>query len=317
MAASDHSRRRLLRRPAALVCPIRLRQTPTWFPMVVHDNQGLAGERQGKACAPSLHVPLSPTMEPAEYTRLAAVEDSTWYFRALHGHVWRELSRRLDVEATILDAGCGTGGLIRRLGSRRVGWKWTGVDFSPLALELARERCGVTADLREGSVTALPFENSVFDAVVSADVLYHLDDDSAALREFHRVLRPEGVLVVNVPAYHWLWSYHDEAVHGRRRYGRGELLEKVARAGFVRGRATHWNLLPLPLIFARRKLFPPARRGSDVGKLPAPVEAGMRGAMAIESACLAAFGLLPAGSSILAVANRSAGNEIRCESAIK
>ena len=113
---------------------------------------------------------------------------------------------------------------------------------------------------------------------------------------------------MNVPAYDWLWSYHDEAVHGRRRYGRGELLEKVARAGFVRGRATHWNLLPLPLIFARRKLFPPTRTGSDVGKLPAPVEAGMRGVMAIESACLAAFGVLPAGSSVLAVADKAAGN---------
>ena len=174
-----------------------------------------------------------------------------WYFRALHGHIWRELSRRLGAEAALLDAGCGTGGLIRRLGPRRVGWKWTGVDFSPLAVELARERCGATADLRESSVTALPFENGVFDAVVSADVLYHLDDDSAALREFHRVLRPGGVLVVNVPAYRWLWSYHDEAGHGRRRYGRAELLEKVARAGFVRGRAMHWNLLLRPLIIAR------------------------------------------------------------------
>ena len=244
-------------------------------------------------------------MLPAEYTRLAAVEDSAWYFFALHGHVWRELSRRLDAEAAVLDAGCGTGGLIRRLAPRQKGWKWTGVDLSPLALELARDRCGAIADLRAGSVTALPFENAVFDAVVSADVLYHLDDDVAALREFHRVLRPDGVLVVNVPAYRWLWSYHDEAVHGRRRYDRRELLQKVAWAGFVRGRATHWNLLPLPLIVARRKLFPPARSGSDVGMLPAPVEAGLRGAMAIETACLAAFGVLPAGSSVLAVATSS------------
>ncbi len=256
-------------------------------------------------------------MESTEYTRLAAVEDSMWYFRALHSHIWRELSRRLGTEAALLDAGCGTGGLIRRLGPRRVGWKWTGVDVSPLALELVRKRCGATADLQEGSVTALPFDNGVFDAVVSADVLYHLDDDSAALREFHRVLCPGGVLVVNVPAYRWLWSYHDEAVHGRRRYGRAELLEKMSWAGFVRGRATYWNLLPLPLIIARRKLFPPARSGSDVQKLSAPVEAGLRGAMAIESACLAGFGTLPAGSSVLAVADRAAGNDIRREPGTK
>src|SRR5262245_3690370 len=130
-------------------------------------------------------------MEAVEYARLAAVEDSTWYFRSLHGHVWRQLSRRLNPGATVLDAGCGTGGLVRRLGPRQKGWKWTGVDFSPLALELARKRCGATVDLRPASVTALPFENDTFDAVVCADVLYHVDDDLAALREFHRVLRPE------------------------------------------------------------------------------------------------------------------------------
>jgi SAM-dependent methyltransferase len=253
---------------------------------------------------------MSPTMESGEYTRLAQVEDTAWYFRTLHRHVERELSCRLAAEAAILDAGCGTGGLIRRLASRR-GWKLTGVDLSSLAIELARKRCDTNADLREGSITALPFENDAFDAVVSADVLYQLEDDWAALRELHRVLRPEGVLVVNVPAYQWLWSYHDEAVRGRRRYGHGELREKMARAGFVPARVTHWNMLPLPLIIARRKLFSPARTGSDVQQLPALIEAGLRGAMAIETACLAVLGALPAGSSLLAVAEKRARSEIR------
>ena len=45
---------------------------------------------------------------------------------------------------------------------------------------------------------------------------------------------------MNVPAYQWLWSYHDEAVEGRRRYTRNGLLEKISAAGFVRSSATHW-----------------------------------------------------------------------------
>jgi SAM-dependent methyltransferase len=243
-------------------------------------------------------------MEAAEYRKLAEVEDAMWYFRALHAHVERELARTLgDKKSAVLDAGCGTGGLIRRLAPQRPAWNWTGVDVSPLACELARERVG-GAEIREASVTALPFGDAALDAVVSADVLYHVDDDVAALREFSRVLRPGGAVVINVPAYRWLWSYHDEAVHSRRRYGRGEMLAKLKAAGFDSGWATHWNALPLPLVVARRKLFPAPQAGSDVRLFPAPVEAAFNAAMALERAWLRSVGRLPFGSSILAVARK-------------
>jgi SAM-dependent methyltransferase len=243
-------------------------------------------------------------MEAAEYRKLAEVEDAMWYFRALHAHVERELARLLgDSKSAVLDAGCGTGGLIRRLAPRRPKWTWTGVDVSPLACELARERVGVV-EIREASVTALPWDDAVFDAVVSADVLYHVDDDAAALREFFRVLRPGGIVVINVPAYRWLWSYHDEAVDARRRYGRGEVLANLAAAGFGSSRATHWNALPFPLVVVRRKLFPAPRDGSDVRLFPAPLEAAFNAAMALERVWLQGVGRLPFGSSILAVARK-------------
>ena len=240
-------------------------------------------------------------MDEEEYRKLAAVEDAMWYFRALHAHIGRELAARLPAgPARILDAGCGTGGLIRRLGPLRPEWQWTGVDLSPLACQLARER-GV-ADVREASVTALPFSDGEYTAVVSADVLYHLEDDEAALREMARVLRPGGIAVINVPAHRWLWSYHDVAVSGRRRYTRAELAGKVQRAGLTTLRLTHWNTVLLPFIAARRKLWPAPRGGSDV-KLAAPwVETTLSGVMSVESAWMQNAGDLPMGSSILAVA---------------
>lgn len=244
-----------------------------------------------------------PHMEAREYHTLAAVEDSMWYFRALHGHIWRELDAHLPAgPGRILDAGCGTGGLIRRLAPRRPEWRWTGVDESPVACQLARER-GAT-EVHQASVTALPFRDGEFAAVVSADVLYHLDDDEAALREMARVLRPGGVLVINVPAHRWLWSYHDVAVAGRRRYTRGELTGKLARAGLRSQRVTHWNFVLLPLVALRRKLLPAPRERSDV-RLGAPwTEKTLSGVMAVESAWLRTGANLPAGSSILAVATR-------------
>ena len=242
-------------------------------------------------------------MEAEEYRQLAAVEDDMWYFRALHTHIERALVANLPAgPQRILDAGCGTGGLIRRLGARHPEWQWTGVDVSPLACQLARER-GAT-DVREASVTALPFADGEFAAAVSADVLYHLDDDQAALREMARVIRPGGVLVLNVPAHRWLWSYHDIAVSGRRRYARNEVASKLAGAGLKLQRLTHWNSLLLPLLAVRRKLLPAPAGRSDV-RLASPwLEKMLSGVAATEAAWLRTGASFPVGSSILAVATR-------------
>lgn len=246
-------------------------------------------------------------MEPAEYRRLAEVEDEMWYFRALHAHLSRELHRNLGGGRPwhVLDAGCGTGGLIRRLQPLQPGWRWTGVDASDLACRLARERVP-GGNVVQARLEALPFPAATFDAVVCADVLYHLHDDEVALRELARVLRPGGCLVVNVPAHRWLWSYHDVAVHAVRRYDRAELRTKVERAGLQVNRLTHWNTLLLPVLAVRRKLLPAPAGGSDVHSYPSILDAGFRGATWLEQLGLASGVDFPCGSSLLAVAHKTA-----------
>jgi SAM-dependent methyltransferase len=244
-------------------------------------------------------------MQSAEYAKLAAVEDRMWYFQVLHRRIEDQLRLHLGERATLLDAGCGTGGLIRRLAKWHPGWLWAGVDRDPLAIGLAGGRVGPAARLVEGSVTALPFPDASFDAVVSADVLYHLDDDAAAVAEAFRVLRPGGVFLVNVPAYPWLWSYHDDAVGGRRRYRRAGLVALLRAAGFAWVRATHANLPVFPLVVARRKLLPAPKGGSDVELQPAPVEAALGALGRLENLWLRDGGTLPFGSSLFAVAVRA------------
>ncbi len=242
-------------------------------------------------------------MHPDEYHKLAQVEDRMWYFHALHERIEAALRDTLgEARGQVLDAGCGTGGLIRRLSARHPAWEWTGVDADPTALRLARDR--TAAPLVEASVTALPFAEGAFDAVVSADVLCNLDDDVAALREMRRVLRPGGLLVINVPACRWLWSYHDEAVHSRRRYERAQLRDALRAGGFEQLRVTYRQTLLLPLIAARRKLLPPPASGSDVAVSAPVVDAVLRAVTRVEAGLLATCGSLPCGASLFATALR-------------
>jgi SAM-dependent methyltransferase len=236
---------------------------------------------------------------------MAGVEDAMWYYRALHRHVTRSLTRVLGptAEARVLDAGCGTGGLLRRLHEARPAWLLTGLDFSPLACEISRERTG--REVVQGSVAALPFADATFDAVVSCDVICQVTDPAMALREFHRVLKPGGSVVLTMPAYRWMYSYHDREVGNLRRYGRGEVDELLRSAAFTITAGTYWNTLLFPLAVLRRKCFPPAVPTSDVGLFPAPVETLFNGLMAAEHAWLGLGASLPFGNSVLTVARKS------------
>lgn len=243
-------------------------------------------------------------MHPDEYLKLAEVEDQMWYFRALHGHVLRELTQRLTprISGEILDAGCGTGGFLKRASAVMPQRHFRGIDLSPMACELARERCAAT--IGQASITALPFAADSFAAVVSLDVLVQIPDPETALAEFYRVLKPGGVAVINAAAYRWLWSYHDEAVQSKRRYTRPELRNLLQAVGFQIERATYWNFLPLPLIIVRRKILPKPREASDVKVYPRSIERIFDWGMAAEHWWMTRLGPLPAGCSVFMVARK-------------
>lgn len=242
-------------------------------------------------------------MQIDEYRKLAETEDRMWYFAALHRRLEHGLVSVLPPgPARVLDAGCGTGGFLRRMQAKHPDWQLTGVDLSPLACQLARER--TTAPIVEAPITLLPFADGAFDGVVCGDVLYHLTDVGAALRELARCLRPGGALVTNEPAYRWLWSYHDDAVESKHRFRRRELRRLATAAGFDVKFASYANLLALPLIVARRKVLPPSRPTSDVRLYPAPIEAGFAALARIEHAWIRTGVASPAGSSVFLVATK-------------
>jgi len=243
-------------------------------------------------------------MNNDEYLKLAEVEDRMWYFRSLHEHVRRELAPVVRTGGEVLDAGCGTGGLILRLRERHPEWRYAGIDFMPLACELARQRCGPQVDVRVASVTELPFADESFDAVVSADVVCQVENPETAAKEFFRVLRPGGVVVLNCPAYMWMWSYHDDSCQTKHRYTRPEMAALLDGAGFGGTRTTHWNALPFPVVWAKRKLFRTDKDTSDVKEYPRIVDTVFGGLMAVEHAWRRLGGTWAWGTSVFAHARK-------------
>jgi SAM-dependent methyltransferase len=141
------------------------------------------------------------------------------------------------VRPRILDVGCGTGANLVALG--RFG-EVEGVDISPDAIEFCRER-GLN-NVRLGQAERLPYEDRTFDIVTSFDMVEHLDDDLAGLREIRRVLRPGGRTLIFVPAFMFLWGVQDDVSNHRRRYTLPQLCNTVRAAGFEIDRATYANI---------------------------------------------------------------------------
>lgn len=238
-------------------------------------------------------------MEQSEYVRLAAAEERMWWFRGLHANLLAALAAG-PAPQRLLDAGCGTGGLLARLAGALPKALLVGLEIDAGAAALARGKGRFALVI--GSVDRPPFAAESFDAVLSADVLCHRGvDEARALAGFRRCLRRGGLLVLNLPAHRWLYSAHDAAVDNARRYARTELCRHLAQAGFTRIRARHWNSLLFPLMVLRRKLWPRAG-ASEVELLPAPVERLFAAVLAVERWLLRAGLSLPFGGSILVTA---------------
>ena len=196
-------------------------------------------------------------MNSTEYDSMAQAEVFHWWYRGLRTQLAQARSRHLPAEPVrLLDAGCGTGGNLRHLGMRDA---VCGIDRAPEALAWCR-RQGLTHTAR-AEVAALPFPDAAFDGVVSCDVLYHraVVDKVAALREMARVVRPGGMLFINVPAFEFLRSSHDVAIHTGTRFTKRTLRPLLDEANLHVRELRYWNTFLFPAAAATRLL----RRGDE------------------------------------------------------
>ncbi len=236
---------------------------------------------------------------------MARLEDDHWWFRARRDILERAVARFVGETGLALTVGVGITREAEMLAKRT----------RLVAIDRARidPRCLDVALPAQADATAIPFGDSVFDAVFLFDVLEHVDEESKALSEIRRVLRPGGKLLVTVPAFMFLFGLQDEVSEHKRRYRRRPLVDLLRRSGFQVDYASYFNTLLFPPIAAVRvfrRVFPETRSTATNGasdfdlRLPGAVETALEKLFSLERHAIGNASL-PVGISILCSARRS------------
>jgi len=244
-------------------------------------------------------------MDAALYPRVAAVEDTHWWFGGRRAICDRLLDHlELPPKAAILELGCGTGGNFPMLARRG---QLYALDADEAALGFAASR-GLARLARGFLPTGFPFARGCFDLVVMTDVLEHLDEESDSLAVVRRSLKPGRWLLMTVPALKWLWSEHDVTHHHQRRYAPEQLQRLLDEAGFTTEFLSYYNFILFPAIACVRllqRLRPAGARENGRHDLKMPsrlVNALLFGLLSSERQVLSRF-RLPIGISLIALAH--------------
>lgn len=190
-------------------------------------------------------------MDSTAYDKTDELENRYWWYvgrRFVFDNMLGRLYTR-GKDSLIADVGCGTGGNIKTL---QMHGRVVGLDISQKALDYCHSKGLTNTHLMPDRIPETGLESQSVDLITMFDVLEHIQDDRAALREYNRVLKPGGMIFLTVPAFKLLWSELDEHLHHFRRYKRGELEKKLKEAGFEIVKSSYLFFFTFPLVFLYR-----------------------------------------------------------------
>lgn len=246
------------------------------------------------------------------------------YFECLHkientAHYWhvsrkelilnliKKYYRRKNIDVgqiKMMELGCGNGSILHYL--EKNGINIEGGDIFLEGLKLCRQI--TTAPLYHLDARHMPFQER-YDIIGAFDMLEHIENDSAVIQEIRRSLKPQGILILTVPANKALWSNFDDMAHHFRRYGKKELSETLEKNGFQIEFISHlfFFLFP-PIYFFRlfRNLLKMPQRNLDEYtelKLIPIFNYFALGLMKIEKSLMSVI-RFPFGSSLVAIATK-------------
>lgn len=251
-------------------------------------------------------------METEQYDIMARAEEQHWWYLGLRDAMGRCLTKpisNLPSRPNILDAGCGTGGNLRFLTELLQPAYAAGFDVSELALKHARRKCP-QADLYLCDIRNPELHVPNFDLIISCDVIYvpGLEDSLAGLQRMVASLKPGGLFVVNLPAYQWLTSAHDRAVHTRQRFQLTQIQELLFDLQLESVRISYRLCTLFPLIVLKRLpsllRFTSVSNASELRQPPGWLNRVLRTIVTCENRLIARDARLPFGSSIFAIGRK-------------
>ncbi|MDD3013265.1 MAG: class I SAM-dependent methyltransferase [Candidatus Gastranaerophilales bacterium] len=214
----------------------------------------------------------------SEYLRMKNAEKSLWWYRNLHNLVLNEINENFKSNSiNILDAGCGTGGLInflKNLGFENI----EGFDISGYAVMLCKNSGLEVIDGNILDTDKIKPENT-YDVVISNDTFYFvegIENKIKVLDSFYNVIKDNGIIIINLPALDIFRGTHDIAVGIKNRFNLKDINNFINKDKFLVRKIIFWPFLLSPIIFFLRltqrikfKIFKSCKITSDIETLPA------------------------------------------------
>jgi len=240
-------------------------------------------------------------MERIVYDRMAELDSRHWWYVARR-EILAELIRRkvaLPSEPRILEIGCGTGHNLPMLGQFG---RLDAVEIDPIARAIASSRLGhAVHDAPLPDLAGVP--QRAYDLVALLDVLEHVEADREALVSIAARLKPNGRILLTVPAHPWMWSSHDVANHHKRRYTKKTLKAVIAAAGLKLEELTYFNSVLFPIAAMARVAARLAKKeGSGDAMPPGPVNTLFETLFGLERHAIGRLPF-PPGVSLAAIAS--------------
>lgn len=187
-----------------------------------------------------------------EYIKMADVEDKHWWYKNLNELVVNTVNKSENKEIKIVDAGCGTGGLLSTL--KKQGFSnISGFDLSETGVEIGQKR---SLNVQQSNITDIDklYQPNTIDVITSNDTFYFFSPEQRLeiTNKFYTLLKPNGLVILNLPALSAFRGIHDVSVGCTYRFNRQDIYTIFDPDKYELVRSVYWPFLLSPIIFFSR-----------------------------------------------------------------